>query len=71
MQARRRLAKILVKRPKETLIVANVVKHAYLGGGLDTEQVRDMVRAASTRASSSSSRSSTRSAARAAAPTSR
>ena len=41
MQAQHLLAKILVKRPKERLIVANIVKHAYLVGGLDTEQVRD------------------------------
>ena len=41
VQAQHLLAKILVKRPKERLIVANIVKHAYLVGGLDTEQVRD------------------------------
>ena len=38
-QAEHLLAKILVKRPKERAPIEAILRHAYLVGGLDTQQV--------------------------------
>ena len=38
-QAQHLLAKILVKRPKERATIEMILRHAYLVGGLDTQQV--------------------------------
>ena len=39
MQAQHLLAKILLKKPKERAPVEAILRHAYLVGGLDTQQV--------------------------------
>jgi uncharacterized membrane protein YgcG len=38
-QAQHLLAKILVKRPKDRTTIEAILRHAYLVGGLDTQQV--------------------------------